>query len=217
MAVYGVLGSGNITGGDLAAQPSSEEHRLLKRIADGDERAFSQLFDHHYRGLADFVFRLTDSLEMAEEIVQEVFVKVWEDRRALGKIKKISDYLFILCRNRGVSYLRQRARDYLRLQAYAQTELSEAELDSHQWSDREQLYVVIEKAICALPSQQQKIFRLAKLSRVSHAEIAAQLNISAETVKKHMKLALRSVREFVKQHEHIVNSVPFFFLYFLIR
>lgn len=209
-----MLGRGKIIGGELAAQPFKEEHKLLKRIAEGDERAFSQLFDNYYRTLADFVFRLTGSLEVAEEIVQEVFVKIWEKRDELLKIKKIGDYLFILCRNRGVSYLRQRARDYMRLRAYAQSEISEVELENHHLARTERLYVIIEQAICALPSQQQKVFRLAKLNHFSHAEIANQLSISVETVKKHMKLALRSIRESVKENEYAINSILILFLWF---
>ncbi len=183
----------------MAAQPLNEERKLLKQIAEGDERAFSRLFEVYYRTLGDFVFRITGSLEIAEEIVQETFVKIWEERERLAVIKKIGDYLFILCRNRGISYLRQRARDYARLQAYAQSEINEIEPENYHWSQIEQLYVRIERAICELPLQQQKVFRMAKLMHLSYAEIADRLGISAETVKKHMKLALRSIRAFMKE------------------
>ena len=204
--VYGKLDRKKI-GGELTAQLVKDEHGLLSQIAAGDERAFSQLFDCYFQMLLDFSFRLTGSLDVAEEIVQEAFVKVWQGREDLLKIKKIEAYLFILCRNHGISYLRQRARDYVRLRAYVEEGMSEIESDLPQEGHSEQLYVIIEQAICALPKQRQKVFRLAKLNHFSHAEIADQLGISAETVKKHMKLALRSIREFVKKKEYVINSL----------
>ncbi|PYF76992.1 RNA polymerase sigma factor [Pedobacter nutrimenti] len=182
----------------MAIAPLPNESELLRRTSEGDKRAFTVLFDAHYKSLGSYVYKLTESMESAEEIVQEVFIKVWLKKEELTRINNFSAYLFVLCKNKALNHLRQLASQTLRFQAW------EKELGSDPQADVEDHYenfrVLIEQAIDHLPEQQQKIYRLSRHERLKYTEIAKELQLSPETVKKHIYLATKTIKEYVKNN-----------------
>jgi len=82
----------------MAIQSPPNEQVLLERLVEGDERAFTKLFDAYYHQLGEYVFRVTGSLELTEEIVQDVFIRIWLKKETLGELNSLKNYLFILCR-----------------------------------------------------------------------------------------------------------------------
>ena len=174
--------------------PYDKERELLRRVADSDETAFSQLFHAYHQRLGAYVYRLTESQTAAQEIVQDVFVKIWMKRSMLIDIQDFSAYLFKAARNHVFNYLRKIARERTQ-QALLEASLPAApveagvvEVDYHQRLD---------EAIDHLPQQQQRVYRLHRQEGLSHAEIATRLQLSVETVKKHMSLALRGIRDYL--------------------
>ena len=155
------------------------------------------LFDTYYQSLGLYIFKVTESREAAEDIVQDTFIKVWEKRESLTEIRNFSNYLFILSRNRTLNYLRETAKARENHLIWSKEVLEESYvIDSP--SRVEEYNQIVEKAISSLPPQQQKVYRLSRYERMKHEEIASLLGLSKETVKKHMQLALNCLKQNVR-------------------
>lgn len=176
--------------------PSSHtEKELLARVAAGDEKAFTQLFYAYHTKLGAYILRLTESFILAEEIVQDIFLKIWLQRENLVSIENFNTYLFVISRNHTFNCLKQVARDEMRKKEWGKDATAQLTIEEGEEVDyRSQL----EKAIAQLPPQQKKIFLLHRQEGLPHLEIANRLGLSLETIKKHMSLALRGIRSFLK-------------------
>ena len=177
--------------------PSDNERVLLCRIAEGDEAAFSELFYAYHQRLGAYVYRLTESRPATQEIVQDVFVKIWVKRAALTGVGNFDAYLFTAARNHVFNYIRNMARERSRQAALeAESLAGTAELRLKEMETPEEDYhSLLDEAVAQLPPQQQRVYRLHKQEGLSHAEIAERMQLSVETVKKHMSLALRAIRD----------------------
>ncbi|WP_162852562.1 RNA polymerase sigma-70 factor [Dinghuibacter silviterrae] len=164
-----------------------EEKELLCRTAKGDEAAFGQIFHAYHQRLGAFIYRLTESFPATQEIVQDVFVRIWLKRETLPEVTSFEAYLFTAARNHAYNYIRKAARE----------RALEASLSLPAEAEPDERFALLEKAISQLPRQQQNVYLLHRHQGLSHAEIAEQLHLSVETVKKHMSLALRSIRTFL--------------------
>ncbi|MBD1427289.1 RNA polymerase sigma factor [Sphingobacterium arenae] len=173
------------------------EKEILNRLAEGDQRAFTMIFDAYYQLLGAYVYKITESKEAAEEIVQEVFIKVWEKREIVGNIDSFKAYLFILSKNKTVDHLRAIAKKRVQqLAVFQQMKEESYVMDSA--SPLEEYNIIIEKAVSRLPPQQQKVYHLSRYEKLKYEEIALHMGISKETVKKHMQLALAFLKQQVK-------------------
>ncbi|MCX2451282.1 RNA polymerase sigma-70 factor [Pedobacter sp. PLR] len=191
----------------MAIAPLSHEAELILKISKGDKRAFTTLFEGYYKSLAAYIFKLTESMEVTEEIVQDVFIKVWLKRETLTGISSFSNYLFILSRNKTLNHLRKQARYSSHFQSL-ETEL-ETDVRTEEENDiYEDFRLLIDDAIERLPPQQKRIYQLSRFERLKYEEIAQQLSLSAETVKKHMYLATKAIKEHVHNHmDEVVVSI----------
>lgn len=169
------------------------ENELLHRLATGDQRAFTELFDAYYKPLGEYVFKLTESLPVTEEIVQDVFIKIWIKRETVSSLKSFKNYLFILCRNQTFDALRKKAKQHLFQQKLEQFFKDESELDGLE-NPVEEYREWIEQSVAKLPPQQQKVYVLSRYERLKHEEIAVKLQLSTETVKKHIQYATRFIQ-----------------------
>ena len=170
--------------------PLYEERDLLCRVAKGDEAAFGVLFHAYHQRLGAYIYRLTESFPATEEIVQDVFVKIWLKRATLSEVECFDAYVFTAARNHAFNYLRKLARE----RAHQASLPAEEVLVQEEPDER---VALLEQAISHLPRQQKNVYLLHRRQGLSHAEIAAQLHLSVETVKKHMSLALRSIRDYL--------------------
>ncbi|WP_285009131.1 RNA polymerase sigma factor [Pedobacter faecalis] len=185
----------------MALRPLHNEAELLKEVVKGNESAFAELFYGYHQQLGVYVQMLTGSKEMTQEIVQDVFVKVWMNREALGTVDKFTSYLFILTRNYTLNCIRKSSREQAQISSYGiealKDELEHPE-DKSLLDDPEYISLV-ERAVAQLPPQQQKVFRL-RQQGLKNPEIAREMDISTESVKKYQQWALKAVAEFVKAH-----------------
>jgi RNA polymerase sigma factor (sigma-70 family) len=185
----------------VALKPIHNEAEIIEEVAKGNEKAFADLFYAYHNQLGEFVMLLTHSHEQTEEIIQDVFVKVWMNREKLLSIDKFTSYLFILARNYTLNSIRNLVNDRKSKELYSNLELSNIEnefaiIDKEHDPDYEAL---IDKAIANLPPQQQKVFILRR-NGLKNIEIAQKMDISPQSVKKYQQWALKSVAEFVKTH-----------------
>jgi RNA polymerase sigma-70 factor (family 1) len=169
--------------------PSDKERALLCRVAEGDEAAFSELFYAYHQRLGAYVYRLTESRPATQEIVQDVFIKIWVKRSGLTEVTNFNAYLFTAARNHVFNFIRNLARERSRQAALDVETVVEAE------PPEEDYHSLLDEAVAQLPQQQQRVYRLHKQEGLSHAEIAERMQLSVETVKKHMSLALRAIRD----------------------
>lgn len=186
----------------LHAIPNDKE--LLCRVAEGDQQAFTTLFNAYYKTLGEYIFRVTESEEAAQEIVQDTFLKIWEKRETLTDVDNFSGYLFIISKNKTLKYLRQAAKEQARLQAWYK-EIIEGSNASDNALLLEEYSIIIENTVSKLPRQQRMVYCLSRHEQLKYEEIADRMGLSKETVKKHMKLALSFLKKNVKRQ--IENAV----------
>lgn len=167
----------------------------IKLLKEGNLAAFDVIYHHYSPKLFGYVFRYLKNKEDAEEIVQEVFVKIWETRSKIDLTASFDSYLFVIAYHATISLLRKRiseskAMDYVGL-AQEETESLTA-LDELQFKE---LHEKAGKLINSLSDRQREIFLLSREEGLSHKEIAEKLNISENTVKNHMVSSLKFLRE----------------------
>jgi len=184
-----------------------QEKELLQRIAQGDEKAFRTIFDQYKDQFYAAALKMTRSTDVAEEIVQEVFVALWMQRSALAVVEYPSSYLFTIVYNNINKHFKK-----LALEKRIRQSVSERAPDSECITENE----LIEKEnrqllthiIQQLPPQQQLVYELSKQEGLSRDEIADRLHISPNTVKNHLLKALKYIRL------HFTEAL-FLLLYFL--
>jgi len=181
----------------LHQQPVNNIKELLTKVAEGNEKAFRQVFDMYHHQLGDFIMRLTESERITQEIVQDVFLKIWINRNTLAEIDCFKAYLFVVAKNHAFNCLKQIAREKMRQKEWVDSVVRAASIEE---DDEENNVLIsinkIDEAVSLLPPQQQKVYLLSRMDGMRQQAIASELNISLETVKKHMVLALR----FLKNH-----------------
>lgn len=178
----------------MAIRPLHLESVLLTKIAEGDQLAFCTVFDHYRKYVYSFGRKITRSEEMAEEIVQDVFLKVWFGRDRLKNIDSFGAYLNILVRNHSFNLLRQAAQQQKTTQQM-RLSLSDQDNGTQQVLDYRETVRMLDEALELLPDQQRMVYTLCHREGLKYEEAALQMNISAATVHYHMKLALSTIRE----------------------
>lgn len=187
------------------------EKKLLSRIAGGDERAFREIFDHYQRYVYTFAQKITRSNSDAEEIVQDIFLKIWFARNQLLTIDNFGAYLNRVVRNQALNLLRHEA-----IVSKAKIELglssSDNDTSTQQMLDYKGTKELLDEVISRLPEQQRRVYLLCHHEALKYDEVAAQLNVSPDTVHYHMKRALATIRDYLKQHTLGCSVLFMFFL-----
>ncbi|MCF0074407.1 RNA polymerase sigma-70 factor [Dyadobacter sp. CY261] len=187
------------------------ETELLTEIAAGSEKAFAALF-HWYRDkVYSTALRLTHSSFLAEEVVQDIFLKLWVKRSSLSEVVGFEDYLFIMTRNHVFSILKRMARQQ-QLVDDLQLEMPVAENTTYNRIIDLEIEEIVHQAVELLPAQQKQIYLMSKEQELKRDEIAKTLRISSETVKTHLARALRHIRAYSKLKLEITISWLLFFL-----
>lgn len=178
---------------ELQNMNQPEEKDLFDRIKKSDEKAFEKLFHKYYGHLCSFATKIINDDDSAEEIVQDLFVKLWEKREHLSIETSLKNYLFRSVKNLCLNFIQH---NKIKLQ-HAQIVHSEVESN---FSDDDvypeiDLAFKIEESINSLPEKRKEIFRLSRQEGLKYHEIAEKLNISIKTVETQMSLAIKSLRE----------------------
>jgi RNA polymerase sigma-70 factor (ECF subfamily) len=187
----------------------SDEKVLFENIKKGHLQSFETLFHRYYGYLCSYAEKFTLNHHAAEEIVQEFFVQLWEKREKISIESSVKNYFFRSIKNHCLNYIQhQKIHD-----KYSKTALQERKSDeSHDEVYIEtELAAKIEESILSLPEKRREIFRLSREEGLKYSEIAIKLNISIKTVETQMSLAIRSLREKLKEY---ITSFLFFFIFF---
>ncbi len=136
---------------------------------------------------------------MAEEIVQEVFIRIWEKRDKLSQVSHFHPYLYTTAKNYTFSFLKKLGRELEHKQQWEMTVTADTGNPFEETMDA-RYRRIIDEAIEELPAQRQRVYLLSRDEGLRQAEIAERMAISRETVKKHMVLALRAIRSYALTH-----------------
>jgi RNA polymerase sigma-70 factor (ECF subfamily) len=169
------------------------EHDLLRRIAEGDEMAFRQLFNAYRKQIFSYVLKITDSREMAEDALQEIFLTIWSRRDKLSGITNVNAYLHRMAHNHAYHAFRRIAREMLVLDQLKHPDLDPWDPNTALIS--KEVKMQIQNLVERLTPRQREVFLLSREDGLKHEEIASRLGLTRETVKKHMVDALRFLRE----------------------
>jgi RNA polymerase sigma-19 factor, ECF subfamily len=172
----------------------------LERVRAGDEKAFEELFKTYYRPLCDFVYRYVRSRDTAEELVQTIFLRVWEKRESWEPATGIRAYLFAACRNQALDHLKhQRVVERAAAQG---SEGNEPGLMAglHPIASDEATYAgeladAVRRALRELPERRRSVVILRWEHHLSNLEIARALGISVKGVEAHVSRALATLRQ----------------------
>jgi len=182
----------------------NDDKELYAKLKQGNGPAFKVLFQKYYAFLCHYATQFLHDREMAEETVQELFVHLWEKRESLSIESSVKNYLFRSVRNQCLNQLQKQK---IRKQYASKViESAQQEIDPEQSFLEVDLMELIEKSIESLPPRRQEIFRLSREQGLKYQEIADQLNISVKTVEAQMGLALKHLRDHLKEFSnHLVT------------
>jgi RNA polymerase sigma-70 factor (ECF subfamily) len=189
------------------------ETNLLALVAEGNEKAFSVLFHHYRPKIYSYALHLFRNVGLADELVQEVFLKVWLHRDKLPHLLKFESWVFIIARNQVFDTLKHLAKEAAARKQMAQLLDPEANLVEDQLLTKEN-EIRLQQALDHLSPQQKLIFTLSRNEGMKHEEIASQLNISRNTVKTHLVHALKTLKDILQFHSGsavlLIASLSFF-------
>lgn len=190
-------------------EPLDNERDYIFLISQGDEKAFEQMFNHYRDKIYSVALTLTHSTTVAEEIVEDVFLKIWLRRPVLNEIENFSAYLYTIARNECYRVLNQVAKNYKSI-LLTDTEASFVHNETHEYLVGRELTSFLQKAIEKLPTQQKQVYRLIKEDNLKRNEVAQILQIKPETVKFHLAEAMKNIRAFCMSH--LSSSIIFILL-----
>lgn len=169
----------------------SSYEKLLPRIAIGDQRAFSELYDLFYPALLKHVTLKVQGLAIAEDILHDLFLSIWKGRERICEIDSLPAYLYTSCRYLVIAHHRENATEALRDEYF-------------EWADstrpiEERLYYrylldVVNEEIERLPEKCKEVFKLSRLECKTNKEIALHLHISESTVENQINKALKRLK-----------------------
>src|SRR5690606_22599406 len=171
-----------------------DERELVASLRGGDYLAFDMLYEKYALHVARKIKRLIKLPEVTEELHQEVFLRVWEQRENLCPENPFLPLLLHIARNISIDYFRKAARSKRFQQQIIQT-FTEQHRDVEERMAFYETQATLNKAIGKLPPRRLKIFTLCKLEGKSYEEVATFLGVSLSTVKDHMHRAIRFLRD----------------------
>lgn len=175
------------------------DNEIVESLKADDAGAFEQLFKHYYQPLCRFAVTILHNQDDAEEVVQEVMVKLWEGRNNLQINLSLKSYLYRMVHNSCITDIRkEKVRN---MHAVHVKNHGEVLSDDASASIRKnELERMIAGAIEQLPEQCRLVFKLSRFEQMKYSEIAQHLDISVKTVENHMGKALRMLRESLKDY-----------------
>ncbi len=175
----------------------SNEKELLTEMTHGDPSAYAAIYEHYHPGVYHFMLRIVKLPDLTEDLVHDVFLKIWEVRSRIDPEQSFTGYLYRIARNHAYKTIRGIASDrglqgklLLRVRQVS-TVGQEAEWQTKEYE--RQLF----QALSNLSPQRRKVFNLCREEGKTYKETAAILQISSHTVKKHMVLSMRDIYNYI--------------------
>lgn len=183
------------------------EKNLLEQISKGNEPAFEILFSKYYDRLYSYIFDFIKSRQITEEIVMDVFLKIWTGRDIIPQITKFDSFLFRVGHNKAVDFLRSVAKD---------PKFQDLLWDQIQFSNNDQTDSAIimqefenkiREAVSLLSPQRKKVYQLSREEDLTHDQIAVRLHLSKPTINNHIVAAQKFIRDYLSKNSDLACLV----------
>jgi RNA polymerase sigma-70 factor (ECF subfamily) len=171
-----------------------EEH-TLEALRNGEHKAFDDIFNAYYNKVRYFINGLLKSEADAEELAQDIFVKLWINRESINPQKSFNAYIYTVARNAAFNFLKHKHVETSYLENY--TELNEV-AGSDELVFAKEISLLIDLTVGRMPVQRKTIYQLSRNQGLSNDEIASQLGIARKTVENQLSLALQELRRVVQ-------------------
>jgi RNA polymerase sigma-70 factor (family 1) len=185
----------------LSSPEKYTDRDLFRLIALGDEPAFAELFRRYDRRIYPFVLKMIKSPILAEEIAQEIFIKIWRHRESLSIIEQPESYILTIAARHTLDQIKKRLNEHKMLQRFS------AGLSPTHNEPEELLLLkdeeLIQRAVDQLPPQQKSVYLLSRKQGLSYEEIGQELKISPNTVRNHLVKALAAIRIWLEQQDQL--------------
>ncbi len=169
----------------------NQEQDIIRRFKRGDESGLRLLFNLYYEPLCVYAHKYFNSIDQAEDIVQDVFISLWEKNRLINFTGSIKPYLFSIVRNNSINKIKQENRYRFEEIENKAFEIIEDKFESQEMEERKsKLYQEIDQ----LPEQCKKVFEAIIFEKMKYADVAEEMDISVNTIKTHYSRALKQLR-----------------------
>ncbi|WP_423735825.1 RNA polymerase sigma factor [Chitinophaga caseinilytica] len=195
----------------MAIHGLQSEQDLLSKTASGDQQAFAGLVDMYWNKVYSHALAYTKRQAQAQEITQDIFLHIWHKRDHLAEVASFKNFLFIVGKNQIISAMRRNLQVTV---APDGSELYEEVMQADHPLRYKEAYQQVLEVIEQLPPVRRKVFKLSRIDGLSYEEIAAQLNISRNTVKEHIVKSLNYLRQHLQAEGHFVALMILFSIFF---
>jgi RNA polymerase sigma-70 factor (family 1) len=180
----------------LSTANTLNDRLLFQQISEGSEAAFAEIFHRYTPKLRPFIYGILKLSAVTDEVLQEVFLKVWLNRDVLVNVNEPSAWLYRIASNLSLNQLRRQANEYKKLREIISAEGHDSDSLLANLSAKE-LHQMIHEAVTGLPEKRKEIYLMSREAGLSHKEIALKLNISVITVKNQVTSALKTIQEHI--------------------
>ena len=186
---------------------------LITRLQRGDIDAFDNIYRIYNKALYKNAFRITRDSGIAEDIVQETFIILWQKRATIDANRTLGNWLFVVSFNKAISWQKKHLTE-AKISEQIARQMQEAVVVPDNYDTQ---LALIEKAMNTLSPQKRRVFELCKLEGKTYEETAIELNISRHTVKEYLSGAMVSVKDYVKRHPGCKSTLPILLIKFLVQ
>ncbi|SDK64815.1 RNA polymerase sigma-70 factor, ECF subfamily [Pedobacter sp. ok626] len=167
---------------------------FLQKIAAGDHSVFKELFMEYFPKVKCFITHLIKDEVIAEELSQDVFVKVWEHREKLAQIQLLGSYIYKIAKNITLDHIARKSKEKLFVDGYQPDAAYTIEGDLY----ARETELLIQLTVNIMPPQRKKVYEMSRTQGLNNDEIAEQLALSKKTVENHLNLALKEIRKTIQ-------------------
>lgn len=180
--------------------------QLVALLQGGNEDAFAEIYSRYYPNIYKFVLRYLKSPALSEDICQNVFAKIWEQKAQLNEVRTFSAYLFTIAKRQSLDYLKRAANEQVAMGLIVQN-YNQVSNDVEEAQRSKEYMAFIEEVLSRLPVPTQMAFRLCREEKKSYDEAAAILGISRNTVKKYMVHSMKVLKSSTEEEFGLTLSL----------
>jgi RNA polymerase sigma-70 factor (ECF subfamily) len=193
----------------MKSKVPDKELFILQKMVEGDEEAFKYFFDTYYDDLCNFVNSYLRDEELSEDIVQNIFIYLWEKRDSLPTGCSVKSYLYSASKNKSLNYLRNVKNKNRIVEKFVFQPDSTSEETADQFLEFEELKRILCDAVEGLPAQCKTVYRLSRDGGLTYKEIAEKMGITSKTVENQISIAIKKIKDFLQPY---YDQIFIFFL-----